>query len=252
MKRLWQKLTASFVHLCFPSHCLYCGDELPPNDLVLCEHCAPLLELINSAERCSTCFNPLDNPFLPICQHCCLYPSSYVKVAAAFDYEYVAAALVKRLKYGKISWLSKGMAAYLVVQFYSLNWPLPDAIVSVPLSFMRQLDRGYNQSALIAEEMGKMLNRPVWNILERRSGDFSQAALDFEQRRRLDAGSFLMQQEHSIQNKVLLVVDDVMTTGSTLERCAEALRRGEPSALYALTFCRTRSRSNINAKVLKS
>ncbi len=239
MKGLWQRLKESVVHLCFPTKCLYCEERLPPTDLVLCSSCASLLELIDVSERCSTCFNPLPNPHRLICQRCSHYPSHYFRIGAAFNYEHLPSALVKQLKYGNHPALSKGMAAFLVAQLHRLNWPLPDAIVPVPMSFIRRLDRGYNQSLLLAQEMGKMLNRPVWELLKRRSGDFSQAALNFEQRSKLEGHSFKLRQSPSIQDKVLLVVDDVMTTGSTLERCAEVLREGSPSTLYALTFCRT-------------
>lgn len=239
MNALWQGLKESVVHLCFPTKCLYCEESLPPNDLVLCSSCASLLELIDVSERCSTCFNPLPEPHRLICQRCLLYPSHYFKIGAAFNYEHLASALVKQLKYGDHPALSKGMAAYLVVQLHRLKWPLPDAIVPVPMSFTRRFDRGYNQSLLLAEELGKMLNRPIWEALKRRSGDFSQAALSLEQRRKLEGQSFKLRQNPSIQGKVLLVVDDVMTTGSTLERCAEVLSEGSPATLYALTFCRT-------------
>ena len=77
------------------------------------------------------------------------------------------------------------MAAFLVAQLDRLGWPMPDAIIPVPLSFGRWLERGYNQSALLADEMGALLQCPVWNALKRKSGDFSQAALSLEQRKAL-------------------------------------------------------------------
>jgi ComF family protein len=174
------------------------------------------------------------------CSECLHYPSLYCRTAAAFDYEGPAAALVTSLKYANQPYLAKGMAAFLMTQFDRLQWPLPDALIPVPLSFTHWLERGYNQSTLLAEEMGRLLQCPVWHALKRQSGDFSQAALTLEQRKALDGKHFQHHSTYSaLQGKVLLVIDDVMTSGSTLQRCAEVLHTGNPAALYALTFCRT-------------
>jgi ComF family protein len=160
-------------------------------------------------------------------------------MAAAFDYEGPAASLVRRLKYGNQPYLAQGMAAFLVTQFYHLQWPLPEALVPAPVTFTHWLVRGYNQSRLLAEEMARLLQRPVWSALKRKSGDFSQAALNLEQRKALDGQRFKRKNRYSLQGKVLLVIDDVMTSGLTLQRCAETLETGNLAALYALTFCRS-------------
>jgi ComF family protein len=212
---------------------------LPPESVVLCSTCGSLLELIDPQERCPTCFNLLPEELSLLCHHCLQYPSLYFRMAAAFDYDGPAAALVKRLKYANQPYLALGMAAFLVAQFDRLQWPFPDAIVPVPLSFTHWLERGYNQSALLAEEMGKLLQCPVWYVLKRQSGDYSQAALNLEQRKALDGRRFHLNLTYSLQGKVLLVIDDVMTSGSTLRHCAETLGAGYPASLYALTFCRT-------------
>jgi len=160
-------------------------------------------------------------------------------MGAVFNYEGPAASLIKRLKYAHQPYLAKGMAAFLVAQFDRLGWPMPDALIPVPLSFSRWLERGYNQSALLAEEMGSLLQRPVWHALKRKSGDFSQAALSSEKRKELDGSRFKLNPAFAFEGKILLVVDDVMTTGTTLRCCAEILNRENPAALYAMTFCRT-------------
>lgn len=131
------------------------------------------------------------------------------------------------------------MAAFLIAQLDSLEWPIPDGIVPVPQSFTRWLERGYNQSHLLAKEMGAFIDCPIWDILKRQSGDYSQAALNLEQREKLDGSLFSYRASDGIQGKVLLVVDDVMTSGLTLQRCGEVLQKEKPAALYALTFCRT-------------
>ena len=128
------------------------------------------------------------------------------------------------------------MAAFMFTQFDILEWPLPDMLVPIPQSWMHRLERGYNQSALLAEEMGRLLNRPVLHALKRKSGHFSQAALSLEQRMQLCTNQFKRNLKHSFEGKRLLVIDDVMTSGLTLKRCGEALLEGKPEALYALTF----------------
>lgn len=239
LKSLWDAITRSATHLLYPAKCLHCHILLPPDSQVLCSGCASLLQLIDPMERCSTCFNPLTEPNQSICHECLQYRSFYKHMGSVFDYEGPAASLVRRLKYGNQPYLAWGMAAFLVIQFDRLKWPMPDVLVPVPLSFTHWLERGYNQSTLLAEEMGRLINRPVWHALKRRNGDFSQAALTLEQRKALDGSRFKLKSKYPLQDKVLLVIDDVLTSGSTLQRCAETLSKKGPASLYALTFCRT-------------
>lgn len=240
---LKEGLQKSWLHLAYPTKCLHCQTLLPPESLVLCSACASLLELIHPNDRCPTCFNLSIENCITLCDECLQYPSHYFRVAAAFDYEGPAISLVKRLKYANQPYLAQGMAAFLVTQFDRLQWPIPDALIPVPLSFTHWLERGYNQSALLAQEMGRLLQCPVWNSLKRQSGNFSQAALTLEQRKAVEGNQFRRNSGYSLHGKVLLVIDDVMTTGLTLQRCAEALCVENPAALYALTFCRTSKES---------
>ena len=239
LRGIIENLQKSLLHLAYPTKCLHCEILLPPSSLVLCPACASLLELASLDDRCPGCFNLLEDEDSLQCTHCSQYPSHYIQMAASFDYQGPASSLVKRLKYSNQPYLAKGMAALLVTQLDRLQWPLPDALVPVPISFSHWIDRGYNQSALIAEELGRLLARPVWNVLHRQSGDFSQAALNLEQRRQLGGKRFQINSRFCIENKTLLVIDDVMTSGLTLQRCGEVLQEKNPEALYALTFCRT-------------
>lgn len=240
LKNIFFELRNSFLHLFYPAFCLHCKESLPPASFVLCSDCASLLDLIFPESRCPNCFEPLNEKEETICDDCRMNPSPFFRIAAAFDYEGPAATLVKNLKFGNQPQLAKGMAGYLVAQFLALQWPLPDAIVPVPLSFFHKLERGYNQSELMANEVGKILNRPVWNLLKRKSGDFSQSALSLEMRASLKGSCFRKKHtRYELQGKILLIIDDVMTSGMTLQRTGEILQADHPSMLYALTFCRT-------------
>lgn len=235
----WSSLKDSFLHLTYPAKCLHCFSALSPSDPYLCNLCGNLLQRLNPEEHCSFCFCPLEQEEKMRCEECLRYPSSYFRRGAVFSYEGVATTLVKKLKYHNQPYLAKGMGAYLYLQWECLGWSIPDLIVPTPLSFLRRLTRGYNQSFLLAEQLGKLLNRPVWNVLKRSHGGYSQAALSLEQRQKLEKHQFQLKTHFSLMNKKILVIDDVMTSGATLERCAETLALGSPSALYALTFCKT-------------
>jgi ComF family protein len=231
------QLKESLVHFIYPRHCLHCNMLIGPTDPLFCQFCAELLELIDPKERCITCFGLIEKENTP-CSICVKKVSVLDRMAAAFDYIGPAASLIKKLKYANQPYLASGAAAFLAAQFERLNWPFPDVLIPVPLSFTHWLDRGYNQSALLAEYLAQFLQVPIDHVLTRKSGDYSQAGLTLEQRQGLEGKSFKMRQGFDVQDKTLLLIDDVTTTGSTLKKCAETLLEGCPAHIYALTFCR--------------
>lgn len=235
---LYSLVSSSFIHLVYPPACLHCRTPLDDHKLILCNDCLQLIEVINPKERCSLCFSSDGHPLLRLCQTCYQSPRLLDGIAAAFDFLGPAATLIKKLKYANMPYLAEGMAAYLAAQYCALDWPMPDAIIPVPMSFTHYLDRGYNQSALLAQNFARFIQSPVHDILKRRSGGFSQAGLNRSQRLQLDSEEFSCKKCSFLENKVVLLIDDVMTTGATLKRCAEALQASYPKKIYALVFCR--------------
>jgi ComF family protein len=199
--------------------------------------CALQLELIDLKGRCPKCFNFRDS-LVHSCRTCRSSPPLFLRQAAAFDYQGPASSLIKQFKYGNKPYLAKGLGAYLCLQLDALKWPMPDGLVPVPLSFSHRLQRGYIQSALLADELGKLLGIPVWGALKRTSNDFSQAALSLDQRKGL-GNVFKLKKKFPIQDKKIMLIDDVRTSGATLNKCAAALCEGHPASLYALTVCTT-------------
>lgn len=232
------QLIHSCTHFVYPSLCLHCHSLLDPHAALLCSNCAQELQWIEPTSRCVCCFGELEEA-RRVCMHCRQEASLFQRKAAVFEYEGVAASMMRKFKYGGAPYLSKGIASFMFVQWERLEWPIPDIITYVPLSPLRLIERGYNQSELLASEFGKMLHRPVISTLKRKSGGFSQAQLTLEMRKNSTLLSFEKRKKISVERKTVLLIDDVMTSGSTLKRCAEALIDDEPSALYALTFCKT-------------
>lgn len=238
MLRFAKHCSKALLYLVFPPICLHCGDPIEEKSLIFCCDCLGRLEPIDPLERCPYCFSADFYLEKKVCPECFRCTPLLNRIAAAFDYIGPAADLVKEMKYGNRPYLAKGAAAYMAAQFYRLDWPTPDYIIPVPLPLTRWIQRGYNQSHLLAESLSKFLNRPLLNGLHRICGDFSQAGLSREQRMALSPSSFRFTKKVNLEDKCLLLVDDVMTTGSTLRCCAEILLEECPKSIYGLTVCR--------------
>lgn len=240
MFSILKKCGKSFLDLIYPPLCLHCNECLENECHLFCRSCLLLFDQIDPSTRCPFCFSPeFDRNQQKCCDHCKQHPRKIKRTASVFDYEGPPATLVKQLKYGGQFYLAKSGGAFMAVQFLSLNWPMPDFIIPMPMASLRKMERGYNQSELLAESLAKLINRPVSRVLKRKSGDFSQAGLDHYQRLNLKNDSFFVKDGDQLHNKTLLLVDDVMTTGSSLNCCAEALIPFFPEDIYALTLCRT-------------
>lgn len=228
-----------FGRLVYPPFCFHCSVALKNGGKLLCQPCEEMLELIDPEQRCQRCFTADFNDHPSGCSFCYHCSPLFYRFAAAFDYVGPAASLVKHLKYRKCTFLAETLTAFLVAQFSRLNWPIPDVLVPVPISFAHRTGRGYNQSQLIADSFGNMIDRPVYDVLRRSSDDLSQAGLSRWQRMQLNEKGFSIKKNNRLHDKIILLIDDVMTTGTTLNKCVETLWEAAPSVVYAITVCRT-------------
>ena len=238
MKLRLKEVYSAFANFIYPSHCLHCSLRIRHSLGVFCELCSHQLELLSLVDRCPICFGEDFDKSQEICYTCFLHPPVLKRCAAVFDYTGPAASLIKQMKYGNQPYLARGIGAYLAVQWLKLNWPLPDLIVPVPLTLTHRLSRGYNQSLLIAQSMNLILGSKVKSIIRRSLFDTSQAGLNKRERLHLNAESFSLKGKADVRDQVILIVDDVITTGKTLHSCAEALNEGFPKSIYGLAFCK--------------
>ena len=152
-------------------------------------------------------------------------------------YEGVIRECLHSLKYDENRGLGELFARWLVPLINDAGWGI-DLVIAVPLSDQRYRERGYNQSALIAKPLAAQLGVP-YNAygLKRVLNTPSQVGLSAEERRRNVAKAFFAK-EVIVSSKTVLLVDDVMTTGSTLSACADALLIGGTKTVYAVTVGR--------------
>lgn len=234
-----KKLAKAFAHLLYPPLCLHCRSTLSSEVSIFCQLCLDMMQLIDPAERCPLCFSSDFDPQTYFCAECSRQSPLFDGIAAVFDYVGPASTLVRKMKYSDQPYLAKGAGAFMVTQLLRLEWQMPDYLIPVPLSFMHWLERGYNQSLLLCESIASLLQLPVVDTLRRKSGDFSQAALSRRQRMELEGKTFQLKPKVNLNDKTILLVDDVMTTGSTLRKCGEVLLEQCPAKIYCLVLCKT-------------
>lgn len=222
------------MNLIFPKLCLHCKAVLEKKKR-LCADCLKEFELIPPETRCLHCFSALEEQ-RQVCLLCRRKPLPLRRVAAAFEQIGPAASLLSQFR-GSQHYLAKEIAAFLLVQFYKLQWPLPDLITAVPSSFLSRLEKGYHPSFLIAKELGKMVDRPAHLLLKRRWTAPSSQALSIEKRKELPVDTFTWKKRISIADQTLLIIDDLLVTGTSLSHTATQLQEGCPKALYGLVFC---------------
>ena len=222
------------VNFVFPPLCLHCETKLMDHKLLFCKGCSGFFELIDPSSRCQYCF--AENGRRQACAECLRKKRWQVTIASALDYQEAVCTLVKKLKYGSMPYLAKTAEAFMTAQFFRLAWPQPDLIVPVP---RRHWFQGRNHAHLLATCLAKRLHTKCMPVIQRRAGDFSQARLSKSQRESLISSGFSLKRNSSLDGKIVLLVDDVVTTGTTLRHCAEALSEGFPARIFALSFART-------------
>jgi ComF family protein len=173
-----------------------------------------------------------------LCPNCVSWPAAIDGIRSPFRFEGVTREAVHQLKYKNLR-ASAGLLAGWLAD-YLTEYPLPgEVIVPVPLHPKRLRERGYNQSALLAKELGKLTGRPVSDSsLVRYTYLAPQARTSsVEERRRNVAGSFACH-DRQLEGRSVLLIDDVATTGSTLDDCARALKASGAVSVWGLTLAR--------------
>ena len=117
---------------------------------------------------------------------------------------------------------------------------LPDIVIPVPLGERRFFERGYNQSALLARPVALAIGKPYYsNGLSKTRETDTQVGLTFEQRMVNVDGAFLAKPNY-IENHRILVIDDVITSGATMEACSDALKKAGAIEVYGISLARSR------------
>lgn len=225
------KLKRAALDLLFPKWCVGCGRE----GEVICRSCRERLVRVRPP-LCPQCGKP--QPKGTLCSGCLNWQAATDGIRSPFQFEGVIREAILQLKYRNLRALSETLAELL--GDYLTAHPLPaEVLVPVPLHRKRLRERGYNQSSLLAQKLGKLANLPVVdNSLSRQRQALPQAqSKTVAERRNNVAGAFTCCDQR-LKDRQILLIDDVATSGATLNACTAALKAVGATSVWGLTLAR--------------
>lgn len=222
----------SLLHLFLPHHCAGCGNDIISEDQLLCLQCIDRLPVTNFHMHAN---NPVEKIFwgrIPL-----THAASYMY----FSKDSTLQHLLHQLKYkGRKDigfFFGKRMGE---VMLQSNRFNSIDALVPLPLFAARERKRGYNQASIICDGIAAELEVPVLrNVITRRAATTTQTKKGRAERWQNMEGKFQLLDAAPINNRHILLVDDVVTTGATLEACGHELLKGCNTRLSIFTMAYT-------------
>ncbi len=241
-----KKFHESVLDIIFPIHCIDCKKE----GSWFCENCQAKIRL-QDEYVCPIC----EKVITPDGQTCLSCKKKYslngLVIASSYTQSSIAKA-VHLFKYRFIQDLHVSLGDLLVKVLRKTELPLPDLILPVPLHKRRLRWRGFNQSALLAEQIstkllpGIILSTNNTTLIRNRYTSPQMKIKKYSERQKNISGSFSVSPDVNIKNKTILLVDDITTTGSTIFECARVLKLAGAKEVFAIVIARQETRSHKN------
>jgi ComF family protein len=234
------ELFQAAVSLLYPATCTICGKNVRAGEY-LCDACeAKIVRILRPF--CETCSGPFEGSITSafICANCA-HRTIYFDVAvAAYRGRGIVREIIHEFKYARQIHLRHLVAHWLRAglddeRLRDISF---DLIVPVPLHPARQRERGFNQASLLAESLSAETSMPCRGVLQRIRYTTTQTALDRSERMENLHNAFRLRKNADVRGLRVLLIDDVLTTGSTLSECARVLKRAGAISVHAVTAAR--------------
>lgn len=201
------------LDLLYPPKCVFCDTLLAPGEEYFCRSCGEKIPMAEDEKLCrkGTYFDR------------CVAPMYYDEIVRDSFLDY---------KFHEKSWRAAVYAA-LLVPYVQKEFPQLDTVTWVPLGRRNQRDRGYDQSKLLAQELAKALHLPCEMYLEKVRHTRQQSRIEAPAERRANVlGAYAMKKNAVAEGKRILLIDDIVTTGSTLDECSRVLMTAGASCVH--------------------
>lgn len=230
----------NIIDFVFPNICLCC-DKSISKDKMFCSDCFSKIPFVQGTicYRCGHKLNLLPSQEKILCTKCLKKRPVYDKARAVFQYNSSSKNSILKFKYtGKIEYSRQFVQ--LLMQAGKELFPETDIIIPVPMHPKRKLSRGYNQAAVLANLLSKKTKIAYdEKILIRHKHTPKQENKTFEERHKNVKDAFIVKNKRKIKNRTVLLIDDVLTTGATVNNCAKTLKKAGASSVFVLTIAHT-------------
>lgn len=217
-----------------PPRCAGCGSIVGQLHS-FCPDCWMEVDFLGDS-GCSTCGLPLEATDAELCGVCIAKPPRIQRTRAAVVYGDLSRSIAIKLKYGRKVALARTMARYMAPL---VSRDGPAILVPVPLHRTRLWQRGFNQSALVSRELAKATGlRSEERLLKRVKRTPALKGMSLSQRRKIVAGAFNVDPSAELAGRTVVLIDDVLTTGSTANACARALKLAGAGRVELVSWAR--------------
>jgi len=228
----FKEIRDSFFHLLFPHVCSGCGSDIISEESMLCMRCLSEMPETNFHMHAN---NPVEKIFwgrLPLVSATAQY---------YFSKESLMQHLMHQLKYKGNKELGRQLGRLIGNDLQQTNrFNTIDVLVPLPLFPAKEKKRGYNQATILCEGLAEVLNTEIANdVIIRNQHTETQTKKGRMERWQNMEGKFELVNPEKIQDKHILLIDDIITTGATLEACGQELTRANNAKLSIAAFCYT-------------
>lgn len=225
-------------HLIFPDDikCIFCGSDISNfYDKPYCEDCAKTLPF-NNGHVCKVCEMPIKESE-EVCDFCKKEKKFFERAFCPFIYEGEVKNKILAFKDSNKRYLAKGFAVMIAKRILDANIHL-DYITYIPMSEKGEKKRGFNQAKLLAQEIGKILNKPVLSYFSKDKDFGKQKFLTYKERQLAMVGMYSLKDANLKRTDDVLIVDDIITTTATVNYCA-GLLFPKVNKVYVCAIART-------------
>lgn len=226
------------LRLLFPPKCAFCNKVVENERFSVCADCLSAIPYNNRA--CLVCATPLDTVYGDLlCPKCRKKRRRFKKVYAPLIYKDMVRDGILGFKFRGKKGRYLTFAAFIFLKLKEEKAPRPDLITYMPMHFIRLGKRGYNQAHLMAKALGEMMGVPVLKTLRKIKNTKPQSKLRGKERLYNLDGAIKPYRPENFIGKTVLLIDDVTTTGHSLETCAKELRYAGAKEVYAAVVAAT-------------
>lgn len=237
MFKIFSKIKDWIKDLCFPPSCYICNAFTDTNGL--CAHCWKNIKWI-SEPKCKICGLPFTIPMQSICAECMKKRPYFDAATSVFIYDDFSKKMILQFKNGDCTYMAPQFVRWMY-RIGEKDLSDVDMLIPVPISMLKRLRRQYNQTELLAMELSKISGITYEpRILRKVKSTRPQEGLSRTSRQKNLAGSFGVSEKHKhlLKDKNIVIIDDVMTTGTTVNECAKILKKHGCRRVSVLTIAR--------------